>query len=279
LKNRISPRLVHILAIGAYVLMIAVNAAATMLAINDVTTSEISDRYASLFTPAGITFSVWGLIYAALLVYTVYQTGSVWKHTPQQSKVVAHINWLYILSCLANAAWIVCWHYEKIALSLIVMLILLAILVVIYLRIHAMLRTGSSRSQKLCVLAPFSLYLGWITVAAIANVSALLVGIGWNGFGISQPVWTVVMMLLAVFVTLMVQRQYRDMIFTAVVIWALAGILIKHITVYKMAYTLILVAGVMSIAALLIGIVLIFSSKKRVRRKIRSVRSNRRRTR
>ncbi len=276
MKYRISPKAVGIMSVAAYVLMITMNALASILPINGLTTADVSYRYGSLFTPAGITFSIWLVIYLLLLVYTVYQTGTVWRHTVQQAKLIGRINWLYILTCLLNAAWILCWHYEKLLLSLLVMFALLATLIVIYLRIRGMLRSVVPRSQSLCVMAPFSAYLGWITVATLANAATYLISIGWNFWGLSQVTWTIILILATVFITLMIQRYYRDLVFTAVIVWALTGILIQHITTYKMSYTLIIVTAVMSIAAVLIGVVLIFSRKKRVRRKAKNLRHSRR---
>jgi hypothetical protein len=194
--------------------MIVMNYLANALPLNNHTTGELSDAYSNLFVPAGITFSIWGLIYALLAVYCVIQF-----LTSYQS-VIRRINWLFAITCVFNAAWIVCWHYEKLFLSLIVMAVLLISLIAINMKLLK-LPLG-------IIKASFGIYLGWICIATIANVTALLVHYKWNGFGITDELWAITMIFIgALIASLTIRKLYNPFVGVAV-IWAFAGIVIKR---------------------------------------------------
>jgi hypothetical protein len=194
--------------------MIVMNYLANALPLNGKTTGEISDGLPNLFVPAGVTFSIWGVIYIMLIIFCVLQFT-----TPQQS-VISQIGWLFGLTCIFNALWIVAWHYGRLPVSLILMAGLLVSLIWINLFIRDM-PFGMFK-------ATFGIYLGWICIAAIANVTALLVSNGWNGSGISEQAWAMIMIITgAVLVAVTVWRLNNPFIGLSVV-WAFAGIMIKR---------------------------------------------------
>lgn len=203
--------------------MIAVNAMASAIPINGQTTGEISDRFEVFFVPAGYVFSIWGLIYLGLMAYAVYQA------LPAQASNsdLRNIGYIFVLSSLANIAWILLWHYEVFPASVIVMLVLLACLIAIYLRLDIG-RTKVSSAMKWLVHVPFSIYLGWITVATIANITSVLYFLEWNGWGISPEAWTLIMLAAAVVIGAAVSLTRGDVAYAAVLIWAFAGIAVKH---------------------------------------------------
>jgi hypothetical protein len=194
--------------------MVVMNYLANALPLNNKTTGELSDSFPNLFVPAGITFSIWGVIYLLLIIYCIVQfTGS-------NQSVIADIGWFFAISCVLNGLWIVFWHYGKIPASLIVMIGLLISLIYINVYIKE-LPFGF-------IKAAFGVYLGWICIATIANVTALLVDAGWNGFGISEEVWTIVMILAGtLLVTLTLYRLANPFIGLAV-ICAFTGIILKR---------------------------------------------------
>lgn len=194
--------------------VIVMNYLANALPLNGKTTGEISDGLPNLFVPAGVTFSIWGVIYIMLIIFCVLQFT-----TPQQS-VISQIGWLFGLTCIFNALWIVAWHYDRLPMSLILMAGLLVSLIWINLFIRDM-PFGMFK-------ATFGIYLGWICIAAIANVTALLVSRGWNGSGISEQVWAMIMIITgAALVAVTVWRLNNPYIGLSVV-WAFAGIMIKR---------------------------------------------------
>jgi benzodiazapine receptor len=216
-------RIRQIMVVVAVLATIAVNIAANALPINGQNTGEISDRFDVYFVPAGYVFSIWGLIYLALLAYAVYQALPAQAQNPS----LRSIGYLFVLSCLANIAWIFAWHYNLVALSVLFMLALLGLLLTIYLRLDIG-RVQVDPAMKWLVHVPFSIYLGWITVATIANITDWLYIIQWSGFGISPQMWTVIMLAIATVVGGAMSFTRGDVAYSAVLIWAFIGIALKH---------------------------------------------------
>jgi hypothetical protein len=229
---------------------IIANALAVILPLNGNTTEYLSDKYPNLFVPAGITFSIWSIIYILWIVFAVYQARDLFKKEEIEMPFLHQITYLFILSSIANSAWIFAWHYEYVGGSLLLMIILLFSLLIIYVRLNIG-RANVSISERLCIHVPFSVYLGWITVATIANVTAFLVSVHWDGFGVSQLIWTVLVISVGVLITLLMLALRKDIAYSLVVLWALLGIWIKRTTP---AYTNTDVATTALIAMILIGV-------------------------
>ncbi len=210
--------------------MIVVNALANALPINGQNTGEISDRFDVYFTPAGYVFSIWGLIYLGLIAYAVYQALPAQRENPR----LRRIGWWVVIGSLANTAWIFLWHYEVFPLTLPVMLVLLLTLIVIYLSL-GINRVKVSTAERLAVHVPFSIYLGWITVATVANAAALLDYIKWNAWGISEVAWMWIILAAVLVIAVIVNFTRRDIAYALVILWAVAGIGIKHATVTGVA--------------------------------------------
>ena len=205
-------------------LTLIVNFLATALPLNERTTGELSDSYPNLFVPAGYVFAIWGAIYTLLIIFVVFQA------LPKNRNEEFHnqISVLFIISSLVNSLWIVLWHYEQVLFSLITMLVLLTSLILIYWRLEIGLNPVPL-NLKLSVHTPFSVYLGWITVATVANVTAFLVSINWDGFGISEAIWTLIVLSVATIIAIIIILQRKDIAYTLVPIWAFIGIFIKQI--------------------------------------------------
>lgn len=203
--------------------VIAVNGLASASGLNGVTTGEISDRFDVYFVPAGYVFSIWGLIYLGLLGYTIYQA----LPAQRENARLRRIGYLYVFSGVANVVWLFLWHYEFFPLSMVAMVVLLLSLIAIYLLL-GIGRTRESAGETWLVRIPFSIYLGWITVATIANATSLLDYWNWNGWGISPEAWTVIMLVAAAIIAAVVSLTRGDVAYVAVIVWALAGIAVKH---------------------------------------------------
>ena len=206
-----------------FAVMLVVNALANALPLNGKNTGEISALYPVLFTPAGYVFSIWGLIYLALIGFSVFQA------LPGQMNNVRinRIGGWFALSNILNAAWLFAWHWGYLWLSVLIMVGLLASLIVIYTRLEIGLHGRISPLEQTLVDFPFSLYLGWISVATIANVSAALYDSGWNGFGLAPQVWAIIMIgVTAILGMLMINRR-NAFTFPVVLIWALIGIRLR----------------------------------------------------
>lgn len=211
-----------------YLIMIAVNAMANILPINGIDTGAVSDAYPNLFAPAGLTFSIWGVIYLLLLGYTLYQFGLFQGDKSKvKTELLRKIGIVFSASSVVNAAWIFSWHYRMIGLSVILMLVLLLSLIYIN---ETIKKEKFDQMEKVSIRLPFSVYFGWITVATIANITTLLVDIGWNGFGISESVWTILIILIGLAIGAVTMIRNHDIAYGLVIIWAYAGILIKHMS-------------------------------------------------
>ena len=227
--------------------VIVVNALASALPLNDQTTGQISDQFEVYFVPEGYVFAIWGLIYLGLIVYSIYQALPGQRENPR----LRRIGYLYALSCAANIAWIFLWHWEQFEFTLIAMVALLLLLIGIYLQ----LGTGRKRVSGVetwLVRVPFSIYLGWITVATIANATSLLEHLGWDGWVISTVAWAVIMLVVAMVVASLVSITRGDVAYVAVIVWAFAGIAVKHSDTQAVAITAWVTAGIVALT-LLIG--------------------------
>ena len=244
MENVEDTRFLQITNVVGFIAVIAVNILANALPINGKTTGELSDSYPNLFVPAGYVFAIWGVIYLLLLMFTVYQA------SPKRrgAQFLGKIGYLFGISCLANVVWIFLWHYELVFLSLVAMFTFLGSLILIYLRLDIG-RGEPLREERLYVHLPFSVYLGWITVAPIANVVAALVSINWDGFGLGEVTWTVAMISIAVILTLLNIQTRVDIGYALVIVWALGGIIVKQIVIQSIVTTAGL--GIIAIVAFL----------------------------
>ena len=202
---------------------IAINGLANALPLNGLTTGEISDRFDVYFVPAGYVFSIWGLIYLALIGFAVYQALPAQRENPRLRRV----GYLFAVSCVANVAWLFLWHYERFLLTVVAMGTLLLSLIAIYLRL-GIGRTRVPAAERWLVRVPFSIYLGWVTVATIANVTSLLDYVNWSGWGVSPEAWTVIMLIAATGIASAVSLTRGDVAYMLVIVWAFAGIGVKH---------------------------------------------------
>ena len=197
------------------------------------------------FTPANYVFAIWGVIYLLLLGFTVYQTLPTQRENPRLQR----IGYLPALAGVLNSGWIFLWHYNLFELTVPVMIGLLITLITIYLRLDIG-RASPTPREKLLMNIPFSVYLGWITIATIANVTALLYDLNWNGFGISPEAWTVAILLIGAAIASALIFTRADIAYTLVIVWAYAGIVVKQSGVPIVAGTAVL--GALVVAAVLI---------------------------
>lgn len=238
--------------IVSFIGVITANFLANYLPLNGYNTGELSDMYPNLFVPAGITFSIWGVIYLFLLGFIIYQSKGLINNLNKSPGFVMKIGWLFFISSIANIAWIFAWHHLMVFVSLIFMLILLISLIGIYLRLDIG-KNNFTGVKKILVNIPFSLYLGWITIATIANITAWLVSINWSGWGLSEVTWTIIILIVGVLITILNTLKRTDSIYALVVIWAYAGIIIKRYQA-EPRYMSIVLTAVIGILVILINI-------------------------
>ncbi len=240
-----------------FIATVIVNFLAVLLPIGGNTTQELSDAIPNLFVPAGITFSIWTFIYLFLGLFSVYQIRDITKKDKIEMKFLDDIGYFFIIGSLANILWIIVWHYQLVPISLIFMIILLISLLFIYVKLNIG-KSEVPRIEKVAVHITFSIYLGWITVATIANVTAVLVVLGVDGFNLLAEVLTILVIVVAVIITYAMLLLRKDYAYSIVIFWALLGIFIKQIT----ANLTIAVTALISVILILIGIIYIIIREK-----------------
>jgi benzodiazapine receptor len=212
------------LNIVAFIFTVIVNGlAGSTTIIGGKNTAQVSDSNPTLITPAGYVFSIWGVIYILLGIYVIFQVLPSEKEKDYQKR----IGFLFILSSLANIVWLFLWQNELLGFSVVLMFLLLASLVTIYMRLEIGKSLVSLR-ERIAVHLPFSVYLGWITIASIANVATALVSVNWNGFGIAPETWATLIIIIALLIALLVITTRKDVAYGLVIIWALVGIAVKQ---------------------------------------------------
>lgn len=246
----------------SFLLMIVINTLSATLPINGVTPGEVSDSYPNLFAPAGVTFAIWGLIYLALAAYTLYQFG-LFQKAPDQARAAsaAKVRVFFIISSIANTAWIFAWHNRVIPVSLILIVIMLICLIAIN---RAMHRDNLTTGDKLFVRLPFSLYFGWITIATIANATTLLVSIGWDRLEFSESLWTILILIVGALIGTVTTLKNRDVAYGLVLVWAYVGIIIKHTSVpgFHGLYPSVIATAVICIALFLAAMARVLFGRK-----------------
>lgn len=248
-------KLLKISSLGAYIIMVTVNALAMLLPIAGRQTGDVSDSYPNLFAPAGYAFSIWGVIYILLGMYSVYQLRQ------GKNEILARVNRLFIVNALLNTAWIFAWHYDYIGISVLLMGGLLYTLI----RIADILRVSKlTEKEDLSVRLPFSVYFGWITVATIANITVFLVSIGWNRFGLSEGFWTIAILLVGTFITSWRTLKDRAIAYGLVPVWAYGAILYKHLSASSFDGKYPAVIGTVALCLLVLaGAIVSVSTKKK----------------
>lgn len=241
-------KLLQILNGIAFVSVVFINYLSNTGLMNNTTIGKISGEYRSLFTPAGYAFSIWGIIYILLLGFAIYQGKSLFKAV-KNNDFVEKIGFWFVISCVANSAWVFCWIYEFTGLSCICIFILLVSLLKIVLN-NSMQLYKTSFTTKLFVWWPFVIYSGWVTVASIANVATYLIKINWTGFGVSPFTWTVILISVATIINLIVTWKRNMPAFAFVGSWALIAI-----GVANQEYNLVVIAnaaaGILMVSSLL----------------------------
>ena len=208
-----------------FVGVIAMNALANILPINGYNTGQVSAFYPNTFVPAGFTFSIWGVIYLLLFSYTIGYTYYTIKQAqyPKAFAFIERIHIYFLLTCVFNMAWILAWHYLQIELSVLIMFLFLSTLIQLFLKTSTMAH-DLNRIQRFILQTPFIVYLGWISVATIANSTALLVAYKWTAFSIAPVYWSATMIVIAIVLAMLMLKKFKVVEFALVVAWALWGI-------------------------------------------------------
>ncbi|MBE1555883.1 tryptophan-rich sensory protein [Sporosarcina limicola] len=207
-----------ILMILSFIAVVTLNVVANSFPLNGQTTGEIASKLPVLFTPAGYVFLIWAIIYA-LLAFWLY---GFWQNNKKIDPMLQNRrSALFIFSCLLNIVWILLWHYGFFNWTVVVMMVLLMTLLTLYF-------TYPKRGLLLLGRMPIAVYLGWGFIATIANVSYVLTLHEWSGWGLSDPLWTVIYLTIAATIALHFLYHHADIALNIVFMWAFIGIAVKN---------------------------------------------------
>jgi hypothetical protein len=239
----------------AFVGVVVVNALATTIPLGGLSTGQLSDLYPNLFVPAGLTFSIWGVIYILLAIYVVYGLiSSSRQPKPSDSTFMKKSAVLFLVTCVANIGWIFSWQYRVLPLSLVCMAVLLLALIAMYVGLNVGVSKAAA-SEKYMVHLPISVYLGWISIATIANITALLVYYKWERFGLSEQFWAIIMIAIGIVLGMVLLLYRKDIFYSLVIDWALLGILLKRTAASGAEAQGVVIVTIVGICVLTLGIV------------------------
>ena len=233
------------MVIVALAVTIFVNYLAQALPLNGRTAGDISDSFPVRFTPAGYVFSIWSVIYLGLIAYAIYQALPSQRANPRLRAII----WPFVLSCIANSTWIFAWHYGFYTLAVLIIAVLTLSLVVLYSRLYPYFPAVTT-AERWTTHIPFRIYLGWATVATIANTTITLYYLGWQGAPLDAATWAALLIIVATVIGLFFALALRDAAYTLVLVWAFVGIYVEQSDAPTTAFTALIMAGILGIAAL-----------------------------
>lgn len=219
----------NVIAVFSFII---VNILANIIPFGGNYTGDIADNIPNLFVPSGLTFAIWGVIYILSVCFAIYQLADLFGKIESKSDYIQNISFWFILGSIGNIAWIFLWHYEQILWSMIPILVLFVSLLMIYLRLNIG-KSKASKKERYYIHLPISVYLGWLTVATIANLTAVLVTLEVGGLFLGEVLWTVLVIVVAMIITLLILYNRSDVGYSLVIIWALLGIVIKQYESYQ----------------------------------------------
>jgi len=243
MDSKVNPAVLQMVNAAAIVVTILSNSLVNILPLNGVTTAMVSDSYPNLFTPPGYVFAIWGVIYVLLALFMVYQS----RASQRKEEYLGEIGFLYLLGAAANILWLIAFHYSYGNPSLFIftpfpITALLVILLLTYVRLGVGVKKVPA-GQKLAVHTPVSVYLGWVSLATIANIASVINVLSPSIPPDTQALGTAAVILIALAITLLMLVKRRDFAYSLVVVWASIGIALKQASIPIVYWTALLAAG------------------------------------
>jgi hypothetical protein len=244
----------------ALTLMITLNALANLLPINETTTDELANNYETMFTPAGYTSYIWSAIYAGLILFLIYVGRKLKSETKFAISIISNTGIVFLVSCMANVVWIIAWHYQQFMLTTIFIIVLLLSLIDLNARLNKISRNTKTGSNFLWMSkVPFGLYLGWMVIAVVANVSIHLKQYGFETT-LAGSAWTSLMIIMVGMIALWLLARTDSISAAIAIIWGIVGIYVKQIP--SGTTLLFQVSVILTIILVAIGIARIYRKRK-----------------
>ncbi len=233
-----SERIKQFLVVIATVGVIVFNWLAAGGYLGGIATGAVSDKYSTRITPAGYAFAIWSLIYLGLIAFSIYQA------LPKNIEKFKHLRRVYILSCVANCAWLYFWHQEMVVICVAVIFLLLGTLAFI----NVKLKTTETLADFWLVKFPFGLYFGWVTVATILNAAIALVYLNFQTTDSVAVILGAALILTATALGVIIRFQLNNVFYPLAIAWALTAIAVK-----QSGQTLIVASAAVGVIVLLIA--------------------------
>lgn len=238
----------------ATLIVLAVNAAANAIPINGLNTGELSALYPTGFTPPGWVFGIWLIIYIGLIAFSI----AALRGAPRTRARIAPLITPYLFSAIGNAGWIFAWHYRQVALSVALMLVVLASLIVIFWRLRQM--PTSTWGEFFVIDGVFALYFGWISTATLVNLATLFYDLSWYPFALSMDEWALVTVVAATAIYVWMGAVTRSIVYCGVFVWAATGVYLGEAAITQ-PVRLAAVSGVVAVLACMVWVV--FNPRRR----------------
>uniref|UniRef100_B8HKU1 Tryptophan-rich sensory protein n=1 Tax=Cyanothece sp. (strain PCC 7425 / ATCC 29141) TaxID=395961 RepID=B8HKU1_CYAP4 len=210
----------QIATLGAIGAAIIGNLVATLFPPSGTNVGQLANTLLSelLILPANYAFAIWGLIYLGLIGFGLYQA----QPSQRYNSTLQSVGYLVVVASIAQILWIFLFQAQWFAGSVVAMLAILIPLISVY----GQLNIGQpvNRESRWLVHLPFSIYLGWISVATVVNIAAALYVNGWQGWGLSDLTWTSIMVLITAGLAIGLLWRRNDLAFSGVIVWALLAI-------------------------------------------------------
>jgi len=221
-----------------YVIAFAVSNLSQLKIFGGVTNADISNKYDTVFTPAGLTFAIWGVIYLSLFGFTIYHLIRAYKDDvhSEASQDLLNIGNLFIINNIATTCWVFAFTYEYLLTSMLLIIIQLITLIKIFINL-SLFNNNKTLSNKLFTQFPLTIYFAWLCVANIANISLYLVSVNWDGFGIAPAIWAIVLIIITVVLSTFIIIGKKNPFFGLVIVWALYGIVLKRTAVNETEFS------------------------------------------
>lgn len=199
-----------------FAVTLLVNTFGALGLINGLSQKEISDMFITLITPSPFTFSIWSVIYSLLIVSVIIM---IVKKDTYYKSAVNQISTLFRISCILNIAWIIAFSYVQVELSV---LLIFGFVITLSLICMNLLKVDDGKHWLLPL--SFGIYTGWLFIATVVNTAAMLVKLQWNGFGIADDIWAIIILIVAIALVVAVLLKNKNAVFPIPIAWAYFGI-------------------------------------------------------
>ena len=228
---------VAIATLIAIIVTITANTWTNLSPPNDLNVGEIANTVLAgvLITPANYAFAIWGLIYLGVVAYGIYQLFPAQRQDP----VIRRASLGLIVASLAQTAWIYLFPLQLFWLSVVAMAVILLALAVAYAQLNPG-RSRAGRRRRWLAQIPFSIYLGWISVASLVNVASALYASGFEDLGLGAVPWTVIVLLIGAGLGAIAIWRHQDLAFVLVLVWAFTAVAVRHSDVLAIWLTAVL---------------------------------------